>query len=350
MENLKKNVIVCGTTFGQYYLKAIKKREDLFVLKGILASGSDRSKAIAKEYGVTLYTAVDQLPDDIDFACVVIRADGCGGIGTTLAIDIMNRGISVIAEQPIHKSHLKDTLKVAVAKKVCYETGNLYMHLDSTKCFVDMAHKLNNSMPPLYIRASFSTQVSFPALELLNEIVTIREGIQVETINNDNYPFSIVTGKLKGIPITIEFQNQICPSDPDGSMHLLHEITVFYPSGRLVLSDTMGSVVYRPRIYIPKDKYDADHTGMDQYTELVLYKKDKNTFLEEVENSWINAITENLIIFTKRMDALHRSGKQDNRGAKELLVAAGWEQLHEIFGFSRLVDDSDYVNVNIDEL
>ena len=45
--------IVCGTTFGQSYINAIKKMNDI-ELAGILASGSSRSEECAKEHHVPL--------------------------------------------------------------------------------------------------------------------------------------------------------------------------------------------------------------------------------------------------------------------------------------------------------
>lgn len=341
-EMKKKNVIVCGTTFGQYYLKAIIRRQDLFCLKGILARGSERSQKIAKEYKTTLYTSVRRLPGNIDFACVVIRSDGCGGNGTEIAIELMNKGISVIAEQPVHKGFLKDSYKRAVANKVCYQTGNFYAYLPGVKCFLTAAKKMNETMTPTYVRISFSTQVSFPAMEILWEAVGVREKIKVETLSIESHPFHVLTGKLGNIFVLMEFQNELCPSDPDGSMQLLHEFTLFYPWGRLELTDTMGSVVYRPRIYVPKDKYNGDFIGMEQKTEIVLFKKESRALIDEVNIEWTNAIIENLIHFSKRIDKWRETKKQDNRGAKELLWADKWEELHEIFGFSKLKDTSDY--------
>lgn len=339
---IKKNVVVCGTTFGQYYIKAIKSRQDSFCLKGILAGGSERSQKIAKEYETALYTSVAELPGHIDFACVVIRSDGCGGNGTKIAIELMNRGISVIEEQPIHKVFLKDSYKAAVSNKVCYQTGNFYSYLPAVKCFLAAAKKLNETMAPIYIRASFSTQVSFPAMELLSEATGIREKIKVETLSTNYHPFQILTGKLGSIPMVMEFQNELCPSDPDAFMQLLHEFTLFYPGGRLELTDTMGSVIYRPRIYVPKDKYNGDLAGMEQQTEVVLFKKESRALLDEVDIGWTNAIAENLIHFSKRIEQLKETKKQDNRGAKEMLWADKWEDMHEIFGFSKLRDSSDY--------
>ena len=64
-------VLVCGTGFGRIHLRAIAADDDVD-LAGILSRGSAASRGVAAEYGVTCHTSVDDLPDDIDIACVVI--------------------------------------------------------------------------------------------------------------------------------------------------------------------------------------------------------------------------------------------------------------------------------------
>jgi len=340
--NNKKKVIVCGTTFGRYYLEAVKKRNDIFQLEGIFASGSQRSKELAETYGLPLYTKIDEIPDEIDIACVVIRSDGCGSVGTTIAVELMKRGINVIAEQPVHKSFLAQSFKTATANHVCYQTANLYAYLPSTRKFLSAATKLNEKMRPIYIKATFSTQVSFPAMEILTESTNIRDSLSIDFISEETHPFTVLSGKLGNIPVTMEFQNELCPSDPDAFMNLLYEFTLFYPSGRLVYSDTMGSVVYRPRIYVPKNKYSGDNEGMEQPTEVVLYKKEETSFYDEVNINWVNAISDALEEFSKRIDRFRANGKTDSRGAKEIRWAEKWEELHKIFGFSKLAEKNDY--------
>lgn len=46
----KLKVIVCGSTFGQLYLKALRYSPEKFQLIGILGTGSDRTLRCAEEY------------------------------------------------------------------------------------------------------------------------------------------------------------------------------------------------------------------------------------------------------------------------------------------------------------
>ena len=68
--NSKIKVVVCGSTFGQLYLKALQDRSDLFQIVGLFGTGSERSKKCAKEYGITLYTDIEKIPKETDLACI----------------------------------------------------------------------------------------------------------------------------------------------------------------------------------------------------------------------------------------------------------------------------------------
>ena len=60
----KLRVIVCGSTFGQYYIRALQTVPDEFEVVGLLANGSNRSKLCADFYHVPLYTQIE----DIEYA------------------------------------------------------------------------------------------------------------------------------------------------------------------------------------------------------------------------------------------------------------------------------------------
>ena len=66
MEKRKLKVIICGTTFGQFYMDAISRLKDIFEFAGIFAGGSKRSVMCAESYGVPLYTKFEDIPSDID--------------------------------------------------------------------------------------------------------------------------------------------------------------------------------------------------------------------------------------------------------------------------------------------
>ena len=72
----KLRVIVCGSTFGQYYIRALQTVPDEFEVVGLLANGSNRSKLCADFYHVPLYTQIEDIPE-VDIACVTCVLFDC---------------------------------------------------------------------------------------------------------------------------------------------------------------------------------------------------------------------------------------------------------------------------------
>ena len=52
MISKKTNVLVCGTRFGEYYIKALRRDYERFNIVGILSRGSEYSEHIAEKYGL----------------------------------------------------------------------------------------------------------------------------------------------------------------------------------------------------------------------------------------------------------------------------------------------------------
>ncbi|WP_168200669.1 Gfo/Idh/MocA family oxidoreductase [Allokutzneria sp. NRRL B-24872] len=253
-------VLVCGTTFGQSYLAAIAQLAGNFELAGVLGRGSERSVATAHRAGVPLYTAVDQLPDDIDLACVVVRSSSMGGPGSELARELLARGINVLQEQPVHHDDLAESLRVARRNNVTYRLGDLYAQLPAARRFVAAARELGR---PLYVDAVCGVQVSFPLLHVIGDALgTVRPWSFTKLM--DGEPFSVVGGQIGGVPVTLRVQNQINPDDPDNHMHVLHRITIGTDSGTLTLNDAHGPVSWTPRLHIPESvRTSFDFTAPD---------------------------------------------------------------------------------------
>ena len=163
----KMKVIVAGTTFGQFYMEALKRRPDLFEFVGILANGSKRSLTCAEIYQVPLYHTLDEIPQDVDIACIVIRSGALGGNGTDLALQCMERNIHVIQEQPIHYKDLAVCLKAAVKHKVYFKVGDLYVHLPEIKRFIAAANAVQKEQKIIYSNLSCCPQVSYPMMDIL---------------------------------------------------------------------------------------------------------------------------------------------------------------------------------------
>lgn len=93
----KLRVIVCGSTFGQYYIRALQTVPDEFEVVGLLANGSNRSKLCADFYHVPLYTQIEDIPE-VDMRLV---DEMCKTLGCDVTVDdiLQSENISDLANR-----------------------------------------------------------------------------------------------------------------------------------------------------------------------------------------------------------------------------------------------------------
>jgi len=337
----KIRTVVCGTTFGLFYLEALDRLKEQFEIVGILAKGSERSQKCAENYGVPLYTELQALPKDIELACVVVRTRALGGRGTELAAYFLEQGIHVIQEQPIHPKDLEECYKIAMKQGVCYQTGDVYPHLKEVKNFIKCAQKLNEIHGgPLYINASFAPQVSYPAMDILmGALPDIRLWDLPDNVKAG--PFRILTGTLNHIPICMEIHNEVYPKDPDNNMHLLHHMELIYESGRLTLQDTFGPLLWNPRLDIPTELYNRGKvTGevpdyMLEPTAELLGGYKNISFKDIISDVWPEAVMQDLLLMKERINnkILFRQKVQ-----KEIICSNQWNEMTKALGYADIME------------
>lgn len=333
-------VIVCGSTFGQFYCEAIKKKSCDLHLSGILANGSQRSNKCAKKYNTKLIRSIEELDEDVDIACVAIRSSVMGGKGTEITLKLLERGINVIQEQPVHYKDVELCIKTAKKNNVVYHVGNLYKHLPAIRNFTSAAKEILKQVNAQYIDASGAAQVSYALLDTLAESLPTYRPFEIKDVNRDSGPFHIVTASMGNIPVIFHIHNEVNPQDPDNHMHYLHRITIGTNSGRLCLEDTQGPVRWHNKMHFPKDLH--KNNGFEGELPQELLKlcsidigdiKDRPysyVFGEE----WLEAISMNIEEFKRYVE-----GKDSITPYYTRLIAVSrmWHKLTEQLGYANVI-------------
>lgn len=259
----RMRVVVCGTIFGQVYLEAFRRGALPFELAGILSRGSELSRRCAAQHGVPLFTAPEQLPDDIDIACVVVRAGLLGGRGSALANALMERGIHVLQEHPLHGDELAACLRQARRHRVIYHLNSFYIHVGPVMRFIGAARELLRCQPPLYVDAECGFQMAYSLFDILGQALgAVRPWAlspapppprELRGQTHLDAPFRSLEGLLARVPLTLRVQNQLDPSDPDNHAHRMHRVTLGTEGGSLTLVDTHGPTLWSPRPHFPRD-------------------------------------------------------------------------------------------------
>lgn len=341
-ERAPLRVVVCGTRFGQVYLSALSRRPDDFRPAGIVARGSDRSVALAEQYGVPLYTSVDQVPDDVDVACVVVSTAVGGGQGAELARAFLERGVHVLQEHPVHPAELADCLRTARASGAQYLLNTFYPHVEPVRRFITAARRLVELRTPVFVDAMCAVQVSFDLLDILGEIFGgVRPWSLCPPGTADGRPLTALDATVAGVPLTLRVENRMQPGDDSTSL-FLHRVTVGTDAGNLTLVNTHGPVVWSPVLRTAPDTVGrfvrgsgsagpgpADEAGPSAE---LLGPADAPAWKAVLEDVWPDGVATALDRLRARIDA-----RADPLlgGQRHLTVARAWQELTEALGYPR---------------
>ncbi|WND34098.1 Gfo/Idh/MocA family oxidoreductase [Streptomyces sp. BB1-1-1] len=250
-------VLVCGTNFGRFYAEAVRRRPG-YVLAGILSRGSAASRAYAQSVGVPFFTEVDDLPAGIDAACVAVSSSISGGQGTELARALMDRGIHVLQEHPVHLTELTGNLRHARKRGVQYRLNTHYPHVAPVRAFVEAARRLVAEQRPLFVDAATPVHLMHPLVDILGQAMgTLRPWRFADPAplpaEIGPQPFRSLHGVFAGVPLTLRVHHQLDPSDRDNHALHWHRISLGTEGGVLTLADTHGPVLWSPRLHIGRD-------------------------------------------------------------------------------------------------
>nr|WP_127896025.1 Gfo/Idh/MocA family oxidoreductase [Streptomyces sp. S10(2018)] len=250
-------VLVCGTNFGRFYAEAAHRRPG-YAPAGILSRGSAASRAYAERLGVPHYTHTDDLPADIDAACVAVGSAISGGGGTELARALMDRGIHVLQEHPVHLTELTDNLTHARRRGVQYRLNTHYPHVSPVRGFIDAARRLVAQQRPLFVDAATPIHLMHPLVDILGRALgTLRPWRFADPAPLPAavgpQPFRSLHGMLAGVPLTLRVHHQLDPSDRDNHALHWHRISLGTEGGVLTLADTHGPVLWSPRLHVGRD-------------------------------------------------------------------------------------------------
>ncbi|WP_246868388.1 Gfo/Idh/MocA family oxidoreductase [Saccharopolyspora sp. ASAGF58] len=335
-------VVVCGTNFGRFYLRALRMLEPDFALAGIVSRGGGASRALAEQEGVPHYDAIEALPADIDLACVVVGSAISGGAGTELAKALITRGIHVIQEHPVHLDELSACLKLARRNGVQYRINSHYPHVGPVKAFIDAAAMLRARQQPLFVDALTPVHVLYPLVDVLGRALggirpwrladPVDPPEELATLAGAAHPLRSLSGVLAGVPVSLRVQNQLDPADRDNHALLWHRITLATEGGVLTLADTHGPVLWSPRMHARRDAdhrlvFDGPSTGLPSTS--VLAGTEAGSFGDLFDRGWPAAIGRAL---QDMREAIASGADPLQAGQYDLTVTRVWADIAQRLG------------------
>jgi yersiniabactin synthetase, thiazolinyl reductase component len=238
-------VLVCGTGYGATYPQALWHHDSDLRLAGILARGSERSRSLAAQWNVPLWRTSEEIPEKtIDLACVAVRAPA----GTALTLDLLRRGIPVLAEHPVAPEDLEAALAAARESGVAYHVNSHYADLETVQPFLSAAIACRRTSPLLFISVMTNPRALFSVLELLGRIASPLsqwQGGDGRGAGGEG-PFVTIQGTLDNIPLLLQCQRLVTKEDDGSFLWASHHITAGFASGTLLLAETAGPALWIP--------------------------------------------------------------------------------------------------------
>ncbi|CAM3820729.1 Gfo/Idh/MocA family oxidoreductase [Xenorhabdus thuongxuanensis] len=255
-----RRVLIVGSKFGELYLNAFLQPQSDLELVGILAQGSPRSQQLARDFNVPLFRSLDELPDDIDIACVVIRAEVIGGKGDQLTQALLARGISVIQEHPLDAEAIKRHQSIANKNNVMFWVNSFYSQCHAGRSWLHAAHQIHklSQQRPVSGYLTTSRQLLFSALDLLLQACHCPEQIEITYVGQRSSIFHCFELSFAGTTITLDVQSYLDPRDPDMHNLVMHKMTLIWPTGYLTQEASYGPVIWTPVLHAP------DHLNNEQ--------------------------------------------------------------------------------------
>lgn len=327
--------IVCGTGFGRFYLRALAQHPRI-QLAGILSTGSEASQRCAREMNIAHYSAVADVPDDIDVACVVVRAGVSGGCGADVARALLCRGIHVLQEHPLHPEELAACLRVAHQHQVRYDVNGFYPHVVPIAAFLRAAALLRQQQPVCYLDGMCGVQVLYPWLDIVGRALGRLRPLRLALMTPAQVgPYTCLSGTVGDVPVTLRVQNQIHPGDADNHALLLHRVTLTAQSGVLALADTHGPALWSPRLHTHRDatqRLVLDGPGTERLgaaSSTPLAGSEPGSFRTVFDRLWPQAIQRALDAF---LASIGDAALAQRQSQWTLALTAEWHRLSTLLG------------------
>ncbi|BBG29574.1 Gfo/Idh/MocA family oxidoreductase [Zymobacter palmae] len=248
----KRRIIVVGATFGEWYLNAFMQIDAPLELAGLMSTGSERSRQLAHDFGIPLYTDIQALPDDIDIACIVVSSTVAGGAGTRLAEAFLSRGVHVIQEHPVHPDEVSALQQRAAQHQCHYWVSSLYPHVPAGRCWVSEARQISERLqePARFIRLTTSRQLLYSTLDMLLSAQPIdAEAVDIVLIDTDA-DFHLLRYRWPTGTATLWLQRYQDPTSPDMHSLVMHHQQIGWTEGYLTLNASYGPVIWSSTLHV----------------------------------------------------------------------------------------------------
>lgn len=331
------DVLLCGTNFGRFHAAAIADHPRLR-LTHILARGSAQSRRLAEEHGALLVERVDEVPDSVTLACVAVGSGIQGGPGSELAKALLERGISVLQEHPIHPDELTLLVRTAREHGAVHRVNLHYRNVVPVTDFLAAADRVRAEQPVRYVDVACPVHLLLPVIDVIAQAVG---ALRPHTVGEATAatPLSTLQLTIGGVPVWMRVQNQMSPAERDNHALLWPRISLGFDAGTLTLADIHGPVQWAPRLHLPSAGIGRFRTGtgtdLSAPTVVTLPGTESGPFADVFAHRWPAAIR---VALDEVLDDMDSSRDALKAAAAALSVTRLWRKVAEALGPPEPID------------
>lgn len=329
-----KQLLLCGTQYGQVYLQAIDDVEEYDVC-ALLANGSDRSVKLSEQRAIHLYKKVDDIRQKIDMACVAIG----GNAGMEIAVSLLRRSVPVLIEHPVSITNCAKLLNAAEKFNVVCHINSHFPYILPIANFIRTCNKLNSVNKPLIVTVACNSRTLYSMLDILMRCfgrIAI-DDIKFARIEPSG-AYMTVTWLFSEVPCSLIYQSWRYVQDNSRDSPLGHEITVTYPQGVLRLAGTFGPCQWFPLLAngIAYDSpiYESVGNHAQPVTSLHMIEWRKSANIQAIRN-------------LQRADQSAPEADPYQSNKYLLHLSQAWSHLFSQLGTQEIVQDTNRTNLSL---
>ncbi len=241
-------VLVCGSNYGRSYLAPLLESAGRYLPVALLARGSDRSRRLARRYGLALCRTLEELPEEIDLACAALPS-----AADDVVLALLDRGLHVLCEHPRRTGFLNAAYRSAARSGARFQINGHFGDLPAPRAFVERCRQLAAESAPRFVDVIAQERSLCAALDILRRALAGLGPVTLEHARGSG-AFVTIEGRLHSARtrgVRAIFQVQTPTGQPaDGSPRYLVDLRIAagFDRGVLSLLSVAGPVVWNANL------------------------------------------------------------------------------------------------------
>lgn len=250
-----KGIWIVGATFGAQYARALQQHGLSAIVGRGSPAGRDLARTLSCDYVDDLKLALRERRPTC--AVVAVRSAVVGGEGDDITRCLLQAGVPVLQELPIHPQDVVNAQRIARQHGVRFDITPFYDQTPTVRRFIRTARRLVRLSVLRSVEMRVSVQTLHCALFVLSEVLGAPSPFVTITPMAGQSKV-LIGSNWQGMPVDIVLMNRFDAASPDENAQPLMQIVLLSDEGELMLHSPFGQVIWERRLHgAPEIKQEA---------------------------------------------------------------------------------------------